>query len=72
MVVKNGACSESESELDFQSYRDAYDSDFEDVRRRVPNLSRLRSTIDHQPQYDLEGIVRELVAVESQKLGSKA
>ncbi len=29
---------DSKSPIDFQSYTDAYDSDFEDVRRRVPNL----------------------------------
>jgi UDP-glucose 4-epimerase len=51
----------SKSPIDFQSYTDAYDSDFEDVRRRVPNLARLRSTIDHQPAYDLDAIIRELV-----------
>jgi UDP-glucose 4-epimerase len=52
---------DSKSPIDFQSYTDAYDSDFEDVRRRVPNLARLRSTIDHQPAYDLDAIIRELV-----------
>ncbi len=39
----------SRSPILFQSYTEAYDSDFEDVRRRVPDLSRLRrpSTIGH-------------------------
>jgi len=56
------AAAESPSSIEFVSYRSAYDSDFEDVRRRVPNLTRLRSTIDYRPKYDLDGIVRELVA----------
>lgn len=47
--------------IDFQSYAEAYDPDFEDVRRRVPDLSRLCETIDFQPQYDLPEIVDELV-----------
>ncbi len=51
----------SSSPIEFQSYTQAYDQDFEDVRRRVPNLSRLRSTIDFQPAYDLDAIIRELV-----------
>ncbi len=51
----------SRSPIMFQSYTDAYDSDFEDVRRRVPDLSRLQQTIDYRPRYDLEAIVRELV-----------
>ncbi len=47
--------------IQFQAYAEAYDADFEDVRRRVPDLSRLRATIDYRPQYDLPAIIRELV-----------
>lgn len=48
--------------IEFQSYSAAYDDDFEDIRRRVPEVSRLRATIDYRPRYDLAGIIRELVA----------
>ncbi|MHB8953909.1 MAG: NAD-dependent epimerase/dehydratase family protein [Pirellulaceae bacterium] len=51
----------SRSAIEFQSYTAAYDRDFEDVRRRVPDLARLKSIIDYCPKYDLEGIIRELV-----------
>jgi UDP-glucose 4-epimerase len=51
----------STSKIEFQSYTDAYDRDFEDVRRRVPNLSRVRSTIEYHPRYDMDAIIRELV-----------
>ena len=51
----------TESEIQFQSYADAYDKDFEDVRVRVPNLTRLRGLIDYQPEYDLDGIVAQLL-----------
>ena len=34
--------------VEFQSYRDAYSDDFEDVRRRVPDLSKLRAD-DRRP-----------------------
>jgi UDP-glucose 4-epimerase len=47
--------------IDFQSYSKAYDDDFEDVRRRVPDLSRLRRTIDYRPRYDLAGIIQEVI-----------
>ena len=47
--------------IEFQSYAAAYPPDFEDCRRRVPDLSRLRAAIDFRPQYDLERILRELV-----------
>jgi len=53
--------SNSTSQIQFQSYTDAYDADFEDIRRRVPDLSRLQQTIDYQPKYDLEAIVQQLI-----------
>lgn len=49
-------------EIAFQSYAQAYDEDFEDIRRRVPDLSRLRATIEDRPHYDLDAIIAELVA----------
>lgn len=55
------AMANSASNIDFQSYGDAYGSDFEDIRRRVPDLSRLKSTINFQPQYKLDAIIQELI-----------
>lgn len=54
----------SSSPLQFQSYTDAYDRDFEDVRRRVPDLTRIRGTIDYQPVFDLDAIIRQVLASE--------
>jgi UDP-glucose 4-epimerase len=48
--------------ITFQSYAEAYSEDFEDVRCRVPDLTKLRQTIDFQPRYDLDGIVADVVA----------
>jgi UDP-glucose 4-epimerase len=56
------ALSGSGSAIDFQTYAAAYDADFEDIRHRVPDLSRLRSTIDYQPRFDLDAIVRDVIA----------
>jgi UDP-glucose 4-epimerase len=52
----------SASPVQFQSYADAYDEDFEDVRRRVPDLSRLHRTIPHRNRYDLEAVIRAVIA----------
>ncbi len=43
--------------IEFQSYADAYDASFEDIRRRVPDLSRIRQAIGYQPSYDLDAII---------------
>jgi UDP-glucose 4-epimerase len=56
----------SKVQIQFQSYADAYDEDFEDVRRRVPDLSRLCNTIDYRPQYDLDATIRDVVASKQQ------
>ncbi len=44
----------------FQSYSDAYDADFEDIRRRIPDLSRLRNTISYQPQRSLQDMILDV------------
>ena len=47
-------------EITFQSYSDAYDMDFEDIRRRVPDLSRIRNSIAYNPKHNLESIIRDV------------
>jgi UDP-glucose 4-epimerase len=51
----------SQSKIQFQTYTEAYDQDFEDIRRRVPDLSRLQSTINYKPQHDLASIIRDTI-----------
>jgi UDP-glucose 4-epimerase len=54
---------ESKSAIDFQSYQDAYDADFEDIRHRVPDLSRIRETIGWEARFGLDDIIRDCLAV---------
>jgi UDP-glucose 4-epimerase len=51
-----------ELEIVTQDYAAAYSSDFEDVRFRVPDLTRIRETIGKRPYRDLDTIIAELVA----------
>ncbi len=44
--------------LKFQSYAQAYDEDFEDIRRRVPDLTRIRKAIGYAPTLSLDDIIR--------------
>jgi len=48
-------------EVAFQTYAEAYDQDFEDVRSRIPDLTRLRRTIRFRPEFTLETILRDVV-----------
>ncbi|MGA7699244.1 MAG: GDP-mannose 4,6-dehydratase [Thermoguttaceae bacterium] len=49
-------------QIQFQTYTEAYGDDFEDCRRRVPDLSKLRRLTGIQAHYGLDEIIRELVA----------
>jgi UDP-glucose 4-epimerase len=51
----------SPSTIEFQTYARAYDADFEDIRHRVPDLSRLRAAIGYTRKYDLDAIIRDVV-----------
>ena len=48
--------------IDFQSYSDAYDESFEDIRRRVPDLTRIREAIGYAPSKDLDAIIDDVAA----------
>lgn len=43
--------------IEFQSYKEAYDESFEDIRRRVPELNRIRETIGYEAKHDLDAII---------------
>lgn len=51
----------SNSQIEFQSYTDAYDKDFEDIRRRVPDLARLHQSINCARPSTLDQIVRDII-----------
>ncbi len=51
----------STSKIEFISYAEAYDADFEDCRRRVPDLTRLREATGLRPRCELDEIISEVV-----------
>ena len=44
------------------SYKRAFPSGFEDIRCRIPDLTRVRQTIDYRLRHGLEDIVRDVLA----------
>ena len=48
-------------EIQYLAYRDAYGDDFEDVRRRVPDVSRLDATIGYKPSMTLGEILDDII-----------
>jgi UDP-glucose 4-epimerase len=55
----------SRSEIHFVPYQRVYGDGFEDVPRRVPDISRARELIGFRPRVDLDGILREVIAEQS-------
>lgn len=48
--------------IEFQSYAEAYDENFEDIRNRVPDLARIEGLISARTQYMLDDIIRDVAA----------
>ena len=51
----------SKSEITFTDYKDAYSAGFEDMARRVPDISKIKSFIGWEPLIGLETIIKDVV-----------
>ena len=53
----------SSSDIVYVPYEEAYTSGFEDMRRRVPDVGKLRQTIGYAPDTPLDEALRRIIAV---------
>ena len=53
---------ESESQLEFIPYDDAYEEGFEDMPRRVPNTNRANRLVGFEPSVGLDDIILSVIA----------
>ncbi|MGH9195363.1 MAG: NAD-dependent epimerase/dehydratase family protein [Acidimicrobiia bacterium] len=53
--------SDSASKIRYMSYEDAYEEGFEDMQRRVPDITRARELIGFEPRVGLEEIIRLVI-----------
>jgi UDP-glucose 4-epimerase len=51
----------SSSEIQLIPYEQAYEAGFEDMPRRVPDLSKIKSAINYQPKKSIDDIVISVV-----------
>lgn len=56
--------------IEFLPYREAYGDDFEDVRRRVPDVSRLEKTLGRKPTMSLGAILDDIIRWKREQMGS--
>ena len=52
----------SHSEITYTSYSDAYPAGFEDIQRRVPDISKVKLAINWTPTKDLQEIISDIAA----------
>jgi UDP-glucose 4-epimerase len=52
----------SKSTITYTSYSDAYPAGFEDIQRRVPDISKIKSAISWSPTKDLHQIICDIAA----------
>ena len=55
---------ESESEIKFIPYDEAYAPGFEDMQRRVPSIEKITSLIGYKPQYSLDETLKRVIEYE--------
>jgi UDP-glucose 4-epimerase len=53
---------QSTSQIKYISYTDAYPAGFEDMQRRVPDITKIRNAIGWQPTHTLESIIDSVAA----------
>lgn len=57
LALRVKAAAASSSEIQFVPYKQAYDGDFEDMPRRVPDISKLRDLVGYRPRVLLPEII---------------
>jgi UDP-glucose 4-epimerase len=58
----------SSSKIVYVPYDEAYAPGFEDMRRRVPDLTKINNLIGYEPQYTLDDILRRVISYEREQM----
>jgi UDP-glucose 4-epimerase len=59
----------SESEIVFVPYDEAYEEGFEDMPRRIPDISKVNELVGFQPEMKLDGILESVIAFHTGQAG---
>lgn len=59
---------DSHSQIEYIPYSEAYAPGFEDMRRRVPDITKIRQAIGWTPSHDLHQILDDVVAYEKPRI----
>ena len=61
----------SDSRMVFVPYHEAYEEGFEDMMRRVPDLSKIQALISYKPTVELDEILASIIAYQQTKLSDR-
>jgi UDP-glucose 4-epimerase len=61
LAVRVRELSGSKSPIKLVPYDEAYESGFEDMPRRVPDLTRVKGLIGYNPEHDLDSILIQVI-----------
>jgi len=61
LAMKIKKLTNSNSELKFIAFEEVYGKDFEDMLRRVPDISKIRETVNYEPQVELDTTLKKII-----------
>ncbi|MCI0337945.1 MAG: GDP-mannose 4,6-dehydratase [Acidobacteria bacterium] len=61
----------STSKIVFLPYDKAYEEGFEDMQKRVPDISKIRKLIGYQPNFSLDEILMSVIEYQRQKMANR-
>ena len=67
LAVLVKAMTSSSSDIILVPYEEAYEAGFEDMRRRVPDISKIQRLIGYQPVLDLPEMLERVIAYERER-----
>jgi UDP-glucose 4-epimerase len=62
----------SESEIVFVPYDEAYEEGFEDMPRRIPDITKVQQLVGFAPSMKLDGILQSVIDHQSDRPSSAA
>jgi UDP-glucose 4-epimerase len=68
LARKVRALTDSQSEIRNVPYREVYGGGFEDMRRRTPDISKIRAFVGSQPEHDINTILADVIHISVIKL----
>jgi UDP-glucose 4-epimerase len=66
------AATKSRSQIRYVAYEEAYGPGFEDMERRIPDISKAREWFGFDPKHSLDDIIRDVAQDMTERLGRRA